>query len=141
MEILLGAELYGRAEEVFDELCEKCAAGLSLLKDKSYGDELTVISVISIIMPDEIFDEGDCRERIIFRKKKHSADVQLRISWKSFIICKPEDRKRLYVDHIIRAIAVLKGRVSKHFEMDRLLSDVRSVLTDDGAVSATCKPA
>ena len=131
MEILLSAEMYGKAEELFDELCERCSARLSLLKDKSYGDELTVISIISIIMPDEIFEEGDYRERILFRKKKHNADVQLRIPWKSFIICNPEDRKRLYVDHIIRSIVVLKGRVSPNFEMERLLSDVRSALTDD----------
>ena len=134
MEIFLGAELYGRAEELFDELCEKCSAGLSLLKDKSYGDELVDIGIISIIMPEEFFEDGWHQERILFQRKQHGADVRLRIPYKSFIICKPEVRRQLYVEHIIHSIAVLKGRVSKHFEMDRLLSDVRSVLTEESVL-------
>ena len=141
MHIFLSAELYGKAGGLFTPLCRECSAKLKLLEDRSYGDELVDIGIISIIMPEEFFEDGGYRERILFQRKQHGADVRLRIPYKSFIICKPEVRRQLYVDHIIHSIAVLKGRVSKHFEMDRLLSDVRSVLTDDGAVSATCKPA
>ena len=139
MKIFLSAELYGKAGGLFTPLCRECSAKLKLLEDKSYGDELVDIGIISIIMPEEFFEDGGYRERILFQRKQHSADVRLRIPYKSFIICKPEVRRQLYVDHIIRSIAVLKGRVSKHFEMDRLLSDVRSVLTDDNSGSNSRK--
>ena len=133
MHIFLSAELYGKAGGLFTPLCRECSAKLKLLEDRSYGDELVDIGIISIIMPEEFFEDGGYRERILFQRKQHGADVRLRIPYKSFIICKPEVRRQLYVEHIIHSIAVLKGRVSKHFEMDRLLSDVRSVLTSDGA--------
>jgi len=39
-----------------------------------------------------------------------------------------EERKQIYIDHIVRSIETLRHKVSKNYRFDELIADVNNVL-------------
>lgn len=131
MELFLTSESYGAASSFWLPLCREFNKNLERLQFASYGDELTSICIVSIIMPESYYEDGGYRERILFRRISKEADVRLRIDYKDFISADYDRRKQMYCEHIVQALSSLRGRVSKSFELDALIDDVvASVLTN-----------
>ena len=99
------------------------------LNNKIYGSELTEIAIISILVSEKYLDSH--KERVLFQKKQRGADVRLRIDYKTFVRAKPEQRRQIYMEHIIQAIESLRSRVkraNKDYQFDELVRDVKSAL-------------
>lgn len=129
MVIFLSAELYGKADSLWSNLERKYQRRLDALQNKTYGEELDHISIISIIMPEEFFEDGGWPERKLFKRKTKEADIRLRIDYKSFIRAKPEQREQIYKEHIIQSIETLRHKVSKAYKFDELIHDVTELLS------------
>lgn len=124
MELFLTSESYGTASALWLLLCKEFNKNLEWLKSADYGDELTSICIVSIIMPDSYYEDGGYRERILFKKSSKEADVRLRIDYKDFVSASYGKRKQLYCEHIVQALNSIRDRISKNFELDALIDDV-----------------
>ena len=128
MDFFLSAEGCAPGTTFWSPLEREFTKKLELLKDSYYGDELTKIYIISIILPPEYFTDGGFKERKIFFRKTHDADIRLRIDYHSFVYAKPDKRREIYKQHIIDSIMTLQRKVSKTYLFDQLVSDVAAVL-------------
>ena len=128
MNFFLSSITSGPATSRWRPLEQEFSQKLSLLKDSFYGDELTEICIISIILPEEFLEEEGWRERKLFHRKTQDADIRLKIDYRSFVYTTPEKRRALYKRHIIDSILTLKNKVSKAYQFEQLLADVESAL-------------
>ena len=103
---------------------------LNRLSDRCYGQELTEIAIITIFVSDELFEGGCWRERKLFQRKSHSADLRLRLNYREFLSATPEHRATLYCTHILNSIETLRGKVSRDYQFDALIQDIQSILYD-----------
>ena len=101
---------------------------LNILSDRCYGQELTEIAIITIFVSDELSEDGGWRERKLFQRKNHSADLRLRLNYREFLSATPEHRATLYCTHILDSIESLRRKVSRNFQFDVLIQDIRTIL-------------
>ena len=128
MDIFLSCEGYAPAITYWTPLEKEFTAKLSELKDVHYGEELTSIAIITILLPPEFFAEGGYPERRLFHRKTRDADIRLRMDFHAFVRAKPEKRRELYRQHILDSILTLKGKVSRDYLFEQLLTDVSEKL-------------
>jgi len=105
------------------------SAELNKLSQENYGDELTDIAIISIVVPEDLFQF--LPERKLFQRKSRSADIRLRINFQQFLKAKPEQRYKLYCDHILESVETLRHKVSSGYLFDALISDISEVLSGE----------
>lgn len=139
MIFFLGAETQASAWAMLTQLNRIAASELNALRDKSYGAELESIGIISILLQDEFLTDGGYKERRLFQRKTFSADIRLRIDYKKFMCATPEQRYKLYVQHILASIECLKGKVSAAFRLQELLTDVEELLSREEVRRACTK--
>lgn len=101
---------------------------LNTLSDRSYGSELTEISIITICVSEELYAEGGWRERKLFQRKSHSADLRLRLNHRDFLTATPSARAEQYCTHLLDSIEALRKKVSRDFRFDELIQDIRTIL-------------
>ena len=82
MEIFLGAEIEGPATSKWFDLQKEFSELLGELKDENYGDSLTSIGIITILMHPEFFEGEGYKERRYYSRKNKEADIRLRIKRK-----------------------------------------------------------
>ena len=128
MDIFLSAEIEGRAESKWFILQKEFSEKLKKLSEYNYGDNLTSIAIISIIMREEFFEDWAYKERKYYSKKNKEADIRLRINYKKFIIAKEDERRKIYFDHILESIRIAGEKAGSDFRLDNLLSDVNYLL-------------
>ncbi len=85
---------------------------LNTLESKDYGEELTDISIITILVRNELLEDGSYPERQLFQRKTHSADLRLRLDYMEFLSSTPEHRSRLYCRHIVNSMESLGARTA-----------------------------
>ena len=129
MEFVLSTESEAPASGYWLTLYKEINPLLQELQTKTYGEELTSIAIISIILRDERFEGGGYPERRYFSHKRKEADIRLRIDFNQFIRARPDERRRMYTLHILESIMQLRTRVSKEYRFDELISDVSNLLT------------
>ena len=127
----LGGDLFGRMQNIVQE-------GMLTLKEKEYGTELTNISIITILLQEKYFEDGGYPERRYFSRKNHYADIRLRMDLHRFLVSSPTVRYQLYCDHIIASVETLRRKVSKEFQFEQLLLDIKDVLLDP-KIKAQCE--
>ena len=128
MEIFLGAETEGPATRKWFDLQKEFSVLLAEIKDEDYGDSLTSIGIISIIMHPEYFDGDGYKERKYYSRKKKEADIRLRINYTDFVNASKETRKGIYISHILEAITIAGNKAGDGFDLSRLLLDVKRLL-------------
>lgn len=128
MEIFLSAEIEGPATNKWFALQKEFAPLLKSLKAKCYGDMLTNIGIISIILRDQYFEGGGYKERRYYSKKNKEADIRIKIDYNKFVRSSPEEARAMYIEHILESISIAGEKAGKGFNLEQLLCDVREVL-------------
>ena len=136
MNFFLGAEAQASAAGMLTQLNRIAASEIKVVSDKSYGEELEDIAIITILVQEQFLENGGYKERRLFQRKTHSADIRLRINYKKFMCATSEKRYEMYVQHILDSIACLKSKVSTAFRFQELLSDVREILSQNDVQQA-----
>ncbi len=130
MEFFLGAELYADAGWRWAEVRDIVEPELNKLSTEDYGDDLLSIGIISLIFPEDHFEDGSWKEMSLYSKKEKDADVRLKINYKQFCRSKKKDRLDIYIEHIIESIKTLENKVGKDFDFLRLMTDMKTVLNN-----------
>ena len=128
MEIFLGAEIEGPATSKWFDLQKEFSGLLGELKDENYGDSLTSIGIISILMHPEYFEGEGYKERRYYPRKNKEADIRLQINYTDFVNANKETRKGIYISHILEAITIAGNKAGDGFDLNRLLFDVQRLL-------------
>lgn len=128
MKFFFSCEAYAPASGYIMALAREVTEKLSILSDKSYGDELVDIGIISICMPEYFYEDGAFPERRLFQRKLQSVDIRLKIDYKVFKRGPKERRKEMYKEHVIQSIETLRNKVSKQYDFDGLIQDVKRIL-------------
>ena len=102
-------------------------AKLAALEPKNYGDELTEIGIISIVLTEELLPNHP--ERRLFQRKSRSADLRLQIDFAAFVHAKPETQYELYAAHILASLSTLEHKVSRQFRYAELYRDAEALLS------------
>lgn len=131
MNVFLGAEIEGPAASKWFELQKEFSAKLSVLKDVSYGDGLTDVAIISIIMRPTFFEENGYKERKLYRKKSKAADIRLRMDYSRFLNTSKEARRDQYIEHILTALRIAGEKAGADVDLTRLLFDVENILMQE----------
>ena len=130
MTFYLSCEAYSAAAGLLMRYHQLTELQLRATSDLNYGQELTEIAIITICVPDFLYEDGGWRERKLFLKKTHSADLRLRLNYQEFLSATPEHRSHLYCKHILDSIETLRKKVSRHFRFDDLFNDISILLND-----------
>ncbi len=136
MKIFLSYESSAPAVSYLNRLEPLVSAKLHSLEHTHYGDELTHIAIISIVLPADILKDGLYPERKLFQRKSCSADIRLTLDYAQFVKAKSADRYEMYAKHIVDSISTLKHKVSSDFQYDALLRDVCAILESPDLKSA-----
>lgn len=135
MEIFLSAEIEGPAKNKWFELRKEFSEALSVLRDEDYGEALTDIGIISIILRPEFFEDDGHKERRFYSAKRKEADIRLRIEYTDFVKANKEMRKRIYAAHILESVRIAANKAGiaakkagTEFDGERLLRDVERLL-------------
>lgn len=131
MDIFLGGEVSFDACKPFGIIQPQIRRELktffeSIKNDNKYGTDIINISIITMIMRDDL---NQIPERILIRKKKKEADIRLRIDYDKFISGDYETQRLLYCKNIIDSILLIKKGKELNFEANLLANDIMSVLS------------
>lgn len=128
MEIFLGAESEGPATSKWFILQKEFTPLLKPLKSNNYGDALTNIGIISILLRDQYFEGGGYKERRYYSKKNKEADIRIKMDYHKFLRANSEAARKMYIEHILESISIAGKKAGKGFDLDRLLFDVQNLL-------------
>lgn len=128
MEIVLSAETEGPAASKWFELQKEFSPLLSQVSMANYGESLTSIGIITILMREEFFEDGGYKERRYYNKKRKEADIRLRLNYVDFLRANKERQREIYTAHILECIRIAGENAGRDFELERLLSDVKQLL-------------
>lgn len=79
-------------------------------------------------MPEYFYEDGAFPERGLFQRKQKSVDIRLRIDYKSFKRGPEEKRREMYKEHVIQSMETLRKKVSKQYDFNGLIHDVKKDL-------------
>lgn len=128
MKIFLGAESQAPAADILSQINRIVSQKMLILDAKDYGSELNNITIVIILLRNEMYECGGFPERRLFQRKKCAADIRLHMNFEQFLCASPESRYDLYANHIIKSIESLRKKVSKEFKFDELIQDITKVL-------------
>ncbi len=130
MKIFLTAECEALGGSLLGSIQKIVSKGMRDLKEKEYGEELTEISIITVLLQEKYFEDGDFSESSFFSRKHRYAVIRKRLNLRRFLLSSPTMRYQMYCDHIIAAIKTLQRKVSRQYQFEELLLDIQSVLFD-----------
>ena len=128
MDIFLSAESAAPSAYLLSQMNQIVSKEFNTLKSKNYGDELKSIAIITILLPDKLYEGGGYPERKLFQRKQCAADIRLRVDFRTFLRASPEKRYRMYCEHILSSVETLRHKVSKNFLFHELVYDISEIL-------------
>ena len=128
MEVFLSAEIEGPVTSKWFLLQKEFTPLLKTLESKKFGETLTSIGIITILLRDKYLEDGGYKERRYYSKKNKEADIRLRINYYAFLKASDEEARKIYIDHILQSIRIAGVKAGKGFDLERLIADVQELL-------------
>ena len=125
----LSSESEAPAAYLINKLCILVEPELNCLNLNKYGDEINKIFIISVVLKRDTIENG-VKERRLFSRKTKEADIRLFIDFDGFVKASPRERYKIYVSHIFECMDVIKLKVSKNYQIDFLVQDMKKILSD-----------
>lgn len=94
-------------------------------REKEYSDTLQIIGIIPIIAPQEVYADGNYKERIRFLCGKSVASVEAKIDFDAYHYADSAGKITLTKDMLLAAAKRIKAKVD--FDYDRFRDDLESL--------------
>lgn len=132
MKFFLSGELDGtRPHDLIEQKFQLASSYIEekltpILAERNYGTEVLELNIIPIIVkqPPEMEEAGWFRERKLFKRKSHSTDFRLRISYDQFCNGTDDFRVQLLIDNIVESVRILSSRAKRDFAGKQLELDI-----------------
>ena len=128
MKIFLSAETEGPAANKWFLLQKEFTPLLQSLNEKTYGETLNSIGIISILLRNKYLEDGWHKERKYYSKKNKEADIRIKMDYQKFLRANNAEARKMYVDHILESISIAGQKAGNDFNLEQLLLDVQKVL-------------
>jgi hypothetical protein len=126
MRIFISGETDADIGDAYRKLIMEIGPKLKILcGEKSYGEEILEIAIIPTIFSPKTSDVLQYKERKRYSPKTRAADFRLRIDHQKFKDADEDGKRKLILQNIIDSIRILKTKVKKGFEGDKLEEDIR----------------
>jgi hypothetical protein len=132
VKFFLSGELDGtRPHDLIDKKFQLASTRITekltpILAGRNYGTEVLELNIIPIIvqLSPEMEKAGWYKERKLFKRKSHSTDFRLRISYDEFRDATDDSRLQLLIDNIIESVRLLSSRAKNDFAGKQLERDI-----------------
>jgi hypothetical protein len=128
MRIFMSGEIDRSVGEKFIALSNDIEAKLRVLNDRNYGNEVTNIGIIPIVVTQKLLDNGFFKERRLFQRKDKGADYRLRINIDKFLNGDESTRRLLIIKNIVCSVRDLARKAKKDFDAKSFERDILDVL-------------
>lgn len=99
----------------------------NLIKDNNYGDGISELIIIPTVFSSATYGVLNYKERKRYSPKTRIAEFRLRIDHQKFKDADEDGKSKLILQNIIDSIRILKTKVKKGFEGDKLEEDIRKL--------------
>ena len=128
LKVFLSGETDADIGPAFGKLIMELGPKLNaLFKEKSYGDEVSEIAIIPTVFSPKTSEILQYKERKRYSPKTKEAEFRLKIDHQKFKDADEDGKRKLILQNIIDSIRILKTKVKKGFEGDRLEGDIRKL--------------
>lgn len=111
MELNINSPAYfSRQYGVDDEVYRYCQNLHEFFKDKEYSETLSIIGIIPIIAPKELYEQGMWKERTQLVSLGSCAIIHIRMDFKSYYHADSSGRIALVKEMLVRAVKKIKTR-------------------------------
>ena len=125
----MSAEVDVSIHDVFSKFQNQIKKKLQELLAQNYdSNAIEKIAIIPTIMSPK-FAGFLTKERKLFSWKRKTADIRLKIDYQKFIEADDEEKKQLILQNILEAIRIVKAKVKKGFDGDRLEADIKKLFS------------
>lgn len=111
-------EYYGVDDEVY-KFCQKAYA---FFKDKEYSDTLHIVGIISVVAPQEIYDNGKWQESIKFLCNKSIVSITIRMNFENYYKANSLEKVEQTKEMILTALKRIKSKGK--FNYDKFKNDL-----------------
>lgn len=95
-----------------------------------YGAEFDSISIIPTCVSDRVWIALGWKERILLKRKKHEADIRLRMDYEKFVKANDDKKREMFVQVIIDSIRAIQTRSKDDFNGEVLIEDILKALKE-----------
>ena len=113
---------YGIDNDVY-RYCQKC---YTYFKDKEYSSVLHIIGICPQIVPQKLYEQWECKERVKMISNCSCAIVEIRIDFDKYYNANSEERICLMKDAILRAVKKVKSKCK--FDYNRFYEDLENMI-------------
>jgi hypothetical protein len=132
MKLFLSLETYFEVGEILrsflvdieSKLAFVTTYDIGLEKNNNYGTEFEGIGIIPTCIPESFMSLKVLPERILIKRKAKDADIRLRIPYEEFFNASLDEKRRLYVENIIKSILAVQSRSKLDFQGYKLIDDI-----------------
>jgi|GEM_PF-1905701 len=112
----------------FSRISNAIEAQLKVLEHRSYGNALTGIGIIPVILREAYLVNSFSKERRLFKRKEKDADYRLFINLEKFMQSDEETKRLLLIKNIIVSIRDLGRKAGKSFDAASMEEDILGIL-------------
>jgi len=118
---------YGEVKEM-EEFREKIKDRIDI---KNYTDTLDTLWIHPIIAPKEEINKGLCQEDRYMSLINQMADISLQSDFEQFHNGDLIQKKRIIIDNVIRSLKMIRKKLGKKFDSDRMIVDIVALVKDE----------
>ena len=107
-----------------DDVYRYCQRLYEFFKDKEYSETLSVIGIVSIIAPKELYKQGMWKERTQIVSLGSCAIINIRMDFESYYKADSNEKIELIKEMIVKAVKKIKARCK--FDWERFRDDLLS---------------
>ncbi|MBQ7324361.1 MAG: hypothetical protein IJW98_01310 [Clostridia bacterium] len=118
---------FTRAYGIDEDVYKLCAAISKQIDIPRYTDSLDTIGITPIIAPQSLTDDGMWKEERRVSTASRMASISLRMDYEAYLNGNASQRQAMMLEHILRALQIVKTRLKDRFDYKSLEQDILQV--------------
>lgn len=102
--------------------CQNC---YKFFLDKEYSSTLNIIGIIPLIVPQELYEQKNYKEKVEFRLNNSCATIYIKIDFDEYLKANSEQKILLMKDAILRSVKKIKSKGK--FDYNSFCEDLEKV--------------
>lgn len=115
------SEKYGIDNDVY-RYCQNC---FEFFLDKEYSSILSIIGIIPLIVPQELYNQEKYKEKVQFICNNSSATIYIKIDFDKYLFANSEEKILLMKEAISRSVKKIKSKGK--FDYNSFCEDLEKV--------------
>lgn len=118
---------FTRAHGIDEDVYKLCAAISKQIDIPRYTDSLDTVGITPIIAPQSLPDDGMWKEERRVSTASRMASISLCMDYETYLNGNSSQRQAMMLEHILRALQIVKTRLKDRFDYKSLEQDILQV--------------